>query len=167
MDLIHKFQEQLGGLFPQKEGGWFTSPIMQVMVFIFVSKVMRMIVNRVFNRSPSSQAPGGLVRAVHNKAEWDEELRKAKEDDNRLVVVDFTAVWCGPCRRLGPQFAKLSEEYTDHVFLKVDVDGCKEVARMNNIKCMPTIKAFKDGKCVQTIEGGSPDLIVKMISDHK
>jgi len=38
------------------------------------------------------------------------------------VIVDFTATWCGPCQRIGPEFVKMAEQYPDCVFVKVDVD---------------------------------------------
>ena len=40
----------------------------------------------------------------------------------QLVCVDFTATWCGPCQRIGPEFVKMADKYTDCVFIKVDVD---------------------------------------------
>uniref|UniRef100_A0AAQ6IQY1 Thioredoxin domain-containing protein n=1 Tax=Anabas testudineus TaxID=64144 RepID=A0AAQ6IQY1_ANATE len=62
-----------------------------------------------------------MVRQVKSLAEFNAALSEA---GNKLVVVDFTATWCGPCRVIGPKFAKLSEasEYNNVVFLKVDVD---------------------------------------------
>ena len=43
-------------------------------------------------------------------------------DPRQLVVVDFTATWCGPCQRIGPKFVEMAGEFTDCVFVKVDVD---------------------------------------------
>ena len=61
-----------------------------------------------------------MVVEVKTKAEFDAALSAA---GGKLVVVDFTATWCGPCQRIKPQFEAMSTEITDVVFIKVDVDA--------------------------------------------
>lgn len=63
---------------------------------------------------------GGKVIEIASKAEWDAQLAGAGD---KAIIVDFSAVWCGPCQMIGPVFAKLSEEYPSLIFLKVDVDA--------------------------------------------
>jgi thioredoxin 1 len=60
-----------------------------------------------------------MVVEVKTKAEFDQALSAAGD---KLVVVDFTAAWCGPCQRIKPAFEAMSKEITDVVFIKVDVD---------------------------------------------
>jgi thioredoxin 1 len=60
-----------------------------------------------------------MVKQLATKAEFDSELTAAGD---KLVAVDFTATWCGPCQRIGPKFAAFAEVYKDVVFVKVDVD---------------------------------------------
>ena len=60
-----------------------------------------------------------MVVEVKTKAEFDAALSAA---GSKLVVVDFTAAWCGPCQRIKPEFETMSKEITDVVFIKVDVD---------------------------------------------
>ena len=71
------------------------------------------------------------------------------------VVVDFTASWCGPCQRIAPVFAKLAEEMTDVVFVKVDVDENAEVAEECGIQSMPTFQFYKSGEKVHEFSGAS------------
>ena len=65
---------------------------------------------------------------------------------NAMVVVDFTATWCGPCKRIAPIFAKLSEENVDVKFIKIDVDENAETASKCSITAMPTFKFYKNGE---------------------
>merc|ERR1712170_157712 len=84
---------------------------------------------------------GGLPQ-LKNKAEWEGALKDAGD---KLVVVDFTASWCGPCQRIAPVFAKLAEEMADVCFVKVDVDENEETAQACGIQSMPTFQFFKLG----------------------
>jgi thioredoxin 1 len=93
-----------------------------------------------------------MVREVTSKEEFDTILSRA---DDKLVVVDFTATWCGPCRAIAPEFERLSEANPDVIFIKVDVDRCRDVARAQNISAMPTFKFFKHGKRYHTFQGAS------------
>ena len=68
----------------------------------------------------------GGVAQLADKAAFDAALAAAGD---KLVVVDFTATWCGPCQRIAPLFAQLAEENPDVVFVKVDVDENSEVSQ--------------------------------------
>merc|ERR1712167_314548 len=76
-----------------------------------------------------------------------------KDAGDKLVVVDFTATWCGPCQRIAPVFVKLAEEMPEIVFIKVDVDENEEVAAKCNIQCMPTFQFYKNGDKVHEFSG--------------
>jgi thioredoxin 1 len=74
-----------------------------------------------------------------------------------LLVVDFTATWCGPCRVVAPLMEQLSEEYFEQIkVIKVDVDKDKPLAKKYEVKTIPAVLFFKGGELVETIKGVSP-----------
>lgn len=83
-------------------------------------------------------------------------FRGTVEESNNVVVVDFFATWCGPCKMLAPVFDTLSEELTDVDFVKVDIDQSLELAQKFGITTVPTMMIFKDGKVVDTLVGFMP-----------
>ncbi len=71
-------------------------------------------------------------------------------NDGGLVVVDFGAAWCGPCRALAPQYEALSEAYEGKAkFYKVDIDEAQETAANLGIMSVPTVLFFKGGQIAQ------------------
>ncbi|KNE67447.1 thioredoxin [Allomyces macrogynus ATCC 38327] len=72
---------------------------------------------------------------------------------DKLVVVDFFATWCGPCRMIAPKFHDLANEFPDAVFLKVDVDEVPDVASQCGISAMPTFHLYKRGEKVAEVVG--------------
>uniref|UniRef100_A0A9L0SIS3 Thioredoxin n=1 Tax=Equus caballus TaxID=9796 RepID=A0A9L0SIS3_HORSE len=67
-----------------------------------------------------------MVKQIESKSAFQEALNSAGE---KLVVVDFSATWCGPCKMIKPFFHSLSEKYSNVVFLEVDVDDCQPWCR--------------------------------------
>lgn len=61
-----------------------------------------------------------------------------------LVIVDFGAQWCAPCKSIAPEFERLAKEYDSAVFLKVDVDECTELAVRDGIAALPTFVLYKN-----------------------
>lgn len=75
----------------------------------------------------------------------------------KLVVVDFTATWCGPCRAIAPHFESLSQRYTGRArFLKVDVDDAQEIAQECSVSAMPTFHFYLNGSRVAEFSGADP-----------
>jgi len=77
-----------------------------------------------------------------------------------LVLVDFFAQWCGPCKRISPYIEQLAKEFEGKaVFIKVDVDELADVASKEQISSMPTFRYFKGGKKVADVIGASQDKV--------
>uniref|UniRef100_A0A8D1FYE6 Thioredoxin n=1 Tax=Sus scrofa TaxID=9823 RepID=A0A8D1FYE6_PIG len=113
---------------------------------------------------------------------FQEALNSAGE---KLVVVDFSATWCGPCKMIKPFFHSLSEKYSNVVFLEVDVDDCqitagtgklahrtsnrkqekKDVASECEVKCMPTFQFFKKGQKVGEFSGANKEKLEATINE--
>lgn len=67
---------------------------------------------------------------------------------DKLVLVDFFATWCGPCKMLGPILEQISEERDDVIIAKCDIDECMDIAQEFGIMSVPTMILFKQGKDV-------------------
>ena len=85
-----------------------------------------------------------------------ENFDKEVLENNKPVVVDFWASWCGPCRMMGPIFEELSEDMKEVVFGKLSTEDHGEIASKNNITSIPTLVVFKEGKEVGRISGVMP-----------
>lgn len=73
-----------------------------------------------------------------------------------IVLVDFWAAWCGPCRMFGPIFEEASDKHADIVFGKIDTEDQQQLAAAANIRSIPTLMAFRDGILVFSQAGALP-----------
>ena len=81
-----------------------------------------------------------------------DEFLKIIDTDN-LVVVDFHALWCGPCKMLAPVLQSIASERTEVKIIKIDIDEMQELAEEYNVTSVPTLKFFKNGKIIDESRG--------------
>jgi len=110
---------------------------------------------------------GGNALKVED-ASWDSEVMKAPE----LVMVDFWAVWCGPCQMVAPIVDELANEYAGKVKVrKLNTDENPEVAGRYQVMSIPTILFFKNGQVVEKLVGARPkrqfkEMIDQLLAQH-
>ncbi|MFX6077497.1 thioredoxin family protein, partial [Acinetobacter baumannii] len=107
----------------------------------------------------------GEVVGCHTVDQWSQQLETNKSPD-KLVVIDFTASWCPPCRFIAPILADLAKRFIHVVFLKVDVDELKSAAEQYEVEAMPTFIFLKDGTVVDKVVGADKDSLLATIEKH-
>ncbi|MBN1801874.1 MAG: thioredoxin family protein [Candidatus Lokiarchaeota archaeon] len=105
----------------------------------------------------TKKAPTGIVK-LHTE---DEYTKLLKDNPNKTILIDFTAVWCGPCRFYGPIFEKVAADYSkDFIFAKVDVDENVAIARRYQITGVPTTLFVRNGSVItQAVGALSEDML--------
>ncbi|KAF0976929.1 hypothetical protein FDP41_004224 [Naegleria fowleri] len=95
------------------------------------------------------------------------ELKDKIKNHNGLVVIDFFAEWCGPCKRIAPKIEEWSKKYPTVLFLKVDVDVNDEAASEYAVEAMPTFVFVKNGSKIETVVGANETALVNLIEKNK
>ncbi|XP_010500182.1 PREDICTED: thioredoxin H5-like [Camelina sativa] len=107
----------------------------------------------------------GEVIACHTLEVWNEKVKAANES-KKLIVIDFTASWCPPCRFIAPVFAEMAKQFTNVVFFKIDIDELQSVAEEFKVEAMPTFIFMKEGEIVDRIVGAAKDEILEKLLKH-
>ncbi len=99
-----------------------------------------------------------------NETNYQNEVEAAKG----LVLLDFYATWCGPCKMLAPVLDEIGAELDDVKICKTDVDEAMALAGKFNVQSIPTVVLFRDGKIVDSFVGfRAKDQILAMIEKHR
>jgi len=85
--------------------------------------------------------------------------------DNDIVLIDFWAEWCGPCRNFSPVFDKVSENHPDIVFGKVDIEDQQEIAQRFGIRSIPTLAVFREQTLIMLEAGAMPESTLEKAID--
>lgn len=103
-----------------------------------------------------------MVKDIQSDIEFQNELKALN-----LIVVDFYALWCGPCRNIAPIFEQLSSKYPMVTFLKVNVDSCPNIAATYSVKAMPTFLFIKNNQVIDNLKVADPNTLEQKILTHK
>ncbi|GAB4839922.1 hypothetical protein Ancab_020632 [Ancistrocladus abbreviatus] len=116
--------------------------------------------------SASASAHETAVTAFHSTDAWKAHFEASKQS-NKLMVIDFSASWCPPCRFMEPIVDGFSTTYTDVEFIKIDVDELEGVSTEFGVEAMPTFVFVKKGKEVDRIVGANKDELQQKIEKHR
>ena len=86
--------------------------------------------------------------------------------DNDFVIVDFWAPWCAPCRSFAPTYEKVSEDYDNIVFAKVNTEDEQEIAMHFQIRSIPTLMIFREKVIIFSQPGALPESAFKQLVDR-
>merc|ERR1712045_415162 len=105
-----------------------------------------------------------MVKMCKDLAELKADIAAAGD---KLVVIDFFAEWCGPCKKIAPMIEEMSKTETNVVFLKVDVDVNEEGAEAYNVTAMPTFVFIQNGVKVADLMGANEAKLKELVAQHK
>lgn len=86
----------------------------------------------------------------------EENFKSTLEGSDKLIIVDFYADWCGPCKMVSPIMEEIAEENEDLEVYKVNIDDSPEIAKEFSVRSIPTIMSFKDGEVHKITIGAQP-----------
>ncbi|WII70576.1 thioredoxin [Bdellovibrio sp. 22V] len=95
--------------------------------------------------------------------EMTKENIKDTVEKNQLVIIDFWAEWCGPCKRFAPIFDAVANKHSDVVFAKVDTEAQQELAANFEIMSIPTLMVIKEGHIIFAQPGALPEDVLEEI----
>jgi thioredoxin 1 len=133
---------------PDKESSIEVAHVFKINVNIFFQAFINKVPESDVSKLPTYFAT--MTKVVKTDREFNEIL---KEAGTRLVVVDFFASWCTPCKFIAPELLRLEEENPDMVFLKVDIDDNSETAEAYDVDALPTFIFFTEGEKRHAFEG--------------
>ncbi|KAK5802351.1 Thioredoxin H2 -like protein [Gossypium arboreum] len=120
--------------------------------------------------SPSEDSPSSSessrVSTFHSAPRWQLHFNSVKESP-KLMVIDFSASWCGPCKFMEPVLNGMAAKFTDVDFVKLDVDELPDVAQEFGVQAMPTFVLVKQGKEVDRVVGAQKNELEKKVEKNR
>ncbi|HVX88436.1 MAG TPA: thioredoxin [Gemmatimonadales bacterium] len=103
----------------------------------------------------------------HTVAVTDATFAAEVDQAKGLVLVDFWATWCGPCLMIAPYLDQMAQKHAGKLKVaKLDVDANQQTAMRFNVRSIPTMMFFKDGKHVDTLVGANPGALEQKVTQH-
>lgn len=106
------------------------------------------------------------MEEIANRQEYDQ-LIKSPGHKDKLIIIDFYAEWCGPCKKIKPFLRKLQEKYPEVIFAKVDVDDAEVLAEEEQVEVMPTFFFLKNGDKLHVLSGSNEQDLEDKIKELK
>ncbi|XP_015580560.1 thioredoxin H-type isoform X1 [Ricinus communis] len=136
-------------------------------IWLYISKMGQCLSSDKHHDNDSDQHvefAGNNVSLITTKESWDQKLSEASKD-GKIVLANFSATWCGPCRMIAPFYRELSEKYPSIMFLLIDVDELADFSSSWDIKATPTFFFLRDGQQLDKLVGANkPELQKKIIA---
>ena len=108
---------------------------------------------------------GSLRRTVVTKVESISDFENTVNTSAKLLVIDYKAEWCGPCKRMSPLFEEMSNTFDDSCeFLSVDCDDLPELAGQRGVASLPTFEFIQNGKALEQVIGANPAKLEQTIA---
>lgn len=98
-----------------------------------------------------------------------EDVIKTNKHANPLFVLDFTATWCGPCKKMSPIFDKLSSDYSSNnaaIFMKIDIDQNQALSNIFEVTSIPQFTFIRNGIVLETFKGANADKLKSTVQKY-
>ncbi|KAK1263139.1 Thioredoxin H2-1 [Acorus gramineus] len=106
------------------------------------------------------------ISTFHSEKAWKEHW-KANQNSTKLMVIHFTASWCGPCQVIEPVIKEFAAKFTDVTFAKIDIDKLPSVAEEWEVEGVPTFVFVKQGTEVDKVVGANKEELERKIEEQR
>lgn len=89
-----------------------------------------------------------------------------QNNPNKLIVLDLSAKWCGPCKRIAPAYDQLAQKMPNVIFCKTDIDDCEDLSRTFNVSSVPTFGFVRNGNIINTVKGANMQAVIQTCNQY-
>ena len=130
-----------------------------------LSKIFTNRIGLSLSKSSSSVLHKLQNKRIVTKIKETSEFENIVNSSAKLLVIDYKAEWCGPCKRMAPLFEELSNQYDESCeFLTVDCDELPELAAQRGVASLPTFELIKNSKALEQVIGANPSKLEQAIT---